>query len=73
VQLTGDALALVFLRGEDLLGHLLEQPAMVLQDVQHGIERVTESFDVGVAEQNVLGPCAEVAGGHAVDRSFQRV
>ena len=73
VQLAGDALALVFLGRQHLLGHLLQQAAVLLQHVEHGVQRLAQALDVGIAEQHALGAGVEVARGDPIDGALQRV
>ena len=73
VQLAGDALALVFLGGQYLLRQLLQQPAMLLQHVEHRVQRFAKALDVRVAEQDTLGAGAQIAGGDAIDGALERM
>ena len=73
MQLAGDALALVFLRHEDLLRHLLQQSAVLVQRVEHRVQGLAQTFNVGVAKQDTSGARVQVASGHPIDGAFQGV
>ena len=46
---------------------------MLLEDVEHGVERFAQALDVRVAEQHRLGTCGQVARGDVVDGALQSV